>query len=94
MALEIVWTQEAKAALAEIITSLEEYQDDRLLRRFSQQLDKKLVLVKQHPQMYQKSDRLEGARRCVIDTYYSFLYSHDSIFIYILTLYDNRRRPK
>lgn len=43
--------------------------------------------------MYQKSDQLEGARRCVINKYYSLLYSYDTTFAYVLTLLDNRRKP-
>jgi plasmid stabilization system protein ParE len=94
VALEIIWTKEAKAKLTEIIASLEEYGNDRLLQRFSQQLDKKLELIKEHPQLYQKSDRLEGTRRCTIDKYHSLLYGHDSIFVYIITLWDNRQKPE
>ena len=94
MALEIIWTKEAKVKLAEIITSLEEYGNNQLLQRFSQQLDKKLELIKDHPQIYQKSGRLKGARRCVIDKYHSLLYSHDRMFVYILTLWDNRQNPE
>jgi len=94
VALEIIWTKEAKSKLTEIIASLGEYGNDQLLQRFSQQLDKKLELIKVHPQLYQKSDRLEGARRCTIDKYYSLLYSHDDIFIYILTLWNNRQNPE
>jgi plasmid stabilization system protein ParE len=94
VALEIIWTKEAKAKLTEIIASLEEYGNEQLLQRFSQQLDKKLELITNHPQLYQKSDRLQGVRRCVIDKYHSLLYSHDSIFVYIITLWDNRQKPE
>ena len=94
MALEIIWTKEAKAKLTEIIAFLEEYGNDQLLHRFSRQLDKKLELIKEHPQLYQKSDRLEGARRCTIDKYHSLLYTHDNIFAYIVTLWDNRQKPE
>lgn len=91
MALDIIWTREAKDRLAETIKYLEDSGSERMVQQFSRQLDKKLELAKVHLQMYQKSDRLEGARRCVIDKYYSFLYSHDQIFLYILTVYDNRQ---
>ena len=91
MALDIIWTREAKDRLAETIKHLEDSGSEQMLQQFSRQLDKKLKLVKVYPQMYQKSDRLEGARRCVVDKYYSFLYSYDQIFLYVLTVYDNRQ---
>ncbi len=93
MALEIIWTREAKEQLAEIITFLESDGGERMLQHFSHQLDKKLELVKDQPKMYQKSDRLEGVRRCIVDKNYSFLYSHDNLFVYILTIYSNRQKP-
>jgi plasmid stabilization system protein ParE len=94
VALEIIWTKEAKVKLAEVIATLEEHGNNQLLKRFSQQLEKKLELIRNHPQIYQKSDRLKGTRRCVIDKYHSLLYSNDSIFVYILTLWDNRQNPE
>lgn len=73
MALEIIWTKEAKVKLTEVIASLEEHGNNQLLKRFSQQLEKKLELIRDHPQIYQKSERLKGARRCVIDKYHNLI---------------------
>ncbi len=94
MALEIIWTKNAQEQLTETIAYLEALGNESLLRRFSQQLEEKLELIKDDPQLYQKSDQLEGARRCVVNKHYSVLYSHDRIFVYVLSLFDNRRRTK
>ena len=94
MALEIIWTKEAKDQLAEVIASLEAYGNEQLIHRFSRQLDKKLELIKEHPQIYQKSDRLKGVRRCVIDKYRSFFYSYDEVFIYIITFWDDDKKSR
>ena len=91
MALDIIWTKEARAGLADSIAFLEKRGNETLLQQFSQQLEKKLELIKEYPQLYQKSDRLEGARRCVIDKHHSLLYSYDRVFIYILALWDSRQ---
>lgn len=93
MALEIIWTKEAKDQLAEVIASLEAYGNEQLLHRFSQQLDKKLELIKEHPQIYQKSDRLNGVRRCLVDKYRGFFYSHDAVFVYIIAFWDGDKQP-
>ena len=94
MALEVIWTKNAQEQLTEMIAYLEASGNDSLLRRFSQQLEEKLELIKDYPKLYQKSDQLEGARRCVVSKHYSVLYSHDSVFVYILSLFDNRRPTK
>ena len=94
MALEIIWTKNAQQQLTETIAYLEGLGNESLLRRFSQQLEEKLELVKDYPQLYQKSDQLEGARRCVVNKHYSVLYSHDRVCVYILSLFDNRGRTK
>ena len=93
MALEVVWTKNAQQQLSETITYLEDIGSELLLQKFSQQLEEKLELIKDYPQLYQKSDQLDGARRCVVNKHYSLLYSHDRIFIYVLSLFDNRKRP-
>ena len=94
MALEIIWTKEAKKQLEEVIASLEEYGNEQLMQRFSRQLDKKLELIREHQQIYQKSDRLKGVRRCVIDKYRSFFYSYDEVFIYIITFWDDDKKSR
>ena len=73
MALEVIWTKNAQQQLTETITYLEDLGSESLLRRFSQQLEEKLELIKDYPQLYQKSDQLEGARRCVVNKHYSIL---------------------
>ena len=45
MALDIIWTREAKDRLAEIIEYLEDSRSEQMLQQFSRQLDKKLKLV-------------------------------------------------
>ena len=45
MALDIIWTREAKDQLAEIIEYLEDSGSEQMLQQFSRQLDKKLNLV-------------------------------------------------
>ncbi len=92
MALEIIWTKNAQEQLTETIAYLEASGNETLLRRFSQQLEEKLELVKDYPQLYQRSDQLGGARRCVVNKHYSLLYSHDRVFVYVLALFDNRSR--
>lgn len=67
MALEVIWTKNAQQQLTETITYLEDLGSESLLRRFSQQLEEKLELIKDYPQLYQKSDQLDGARRCVVN---------------------------
>ncbi len=94
MALEVIWTKNAQQQLTETITYLEDLGSESLLRRFSQQLEEKLELIKDYPQLYQKSDQLEGARRCVVNKHYSILYSHDRVCVYILSLFDNRGRTR
>ena len=94
MALEIIWTKNAQEQLADTIVYLQTLGNEQLLQRFSRQLEGKLQLIKDHPQLYQKSDQLEGARRCVVNKYYSLLYSYDRVFVYVLSLLDNRSRPE
>lgn len=90
MALEIIWTKESKEQLVKAFTSLEASGNDHSLQRLSRQLKRKLDLISEYPQIYQKSERLNGVRRCILNKHYGFLYYYDAIFIYIITFLDMR----
>ena len=58
MALEISWSEEADANLAEIITYLQKNWTDRELKRFSKTLEEKINLISEYPLLYKQSERL------------------------------------
>jgi len=81
VALEIIWTKEAQKQLSDIITLYEDQNNQSFLKQFSRQLEYKLKLISEHPRMYQKSDRLNDTRRCLLNRYHSLYYTHDQVYI-------------
>ena len=94
MALEISWSEEADANLAEIITYLQKNWTDRELKRFSKTLEEKINLISEYPLLYKQSERLHGTRECVITKHNTLFYIVDKTTIYIVSIWDNRQNPE
>ena len=94
MALEISWSEEADANLAEIISYLQKNWTDRELKKFSKILEEKINLISEYPLLYKQSERLLGTRECVITKHNTLFYIVDKGSIYIVSIWDNRQHPE
>ena len=63
MALKIVWTKRAIAGYDSIITYLEEQWTEKEVRNFVQQTDEFFRLLKEYPEMLQKTEKHKNVYR-------------------------------
>ena len=91
---KIVWTDHAFAELKEIITYLESNWTSKEISRLFKKIEKSLAQIVRNPSMYPKTDRRESVRRAVLTRQLTLYYKTDNNYIYILSLFDNRRNPK
>ena len=55
MALKIIWSDEAKESLAQILSYLEENWTEKELSSFARILEKQLLIISNKPRTYKKS---------------------------------------
>ncbi|MBI2968167.1 MAG: type II toxin-antitoxin system RelE/ParE family toxin [Bacteroidetes bacterium] len=91
---KIVWSNEARDNLSQIIDYFEEKWTERELKKFFQRLEKIINLISQNPRLFMLTKKRKNVRRCVLSKQTSIYYKFDSERIFIITLFDNRQNPK
>ena len=91
---KIIWTDHALAELKEIINFLESNWTRKEISRLFKKIEKSLAQIGRNPAMYPKTDKRESVRRAVLTRQLTLYYKTDKNYIYILSLFDNRRNPK
>jgi plasmid stabilization system protein ParE len=94
MALKIMWSDEAKESLANIIAYLQENWTEKELSSFAKILEKQLSIISNKPRTYKKSERLLGTRECLLSKHNSLFYTADKNNLHIVTLWNNRQEPE
>jgi len=61
--------------------------------RFIEQLNERIELIRQNPELYPKSNLKIGLHKCVVSKQTSLYYRHDSKTVTVLTIFDNRQDP-
>ena len=93
MALNIVWSDESKESLANIIAYLQEHWTEKELGAFARIFEKQLSIISAKPRTYKESERLSGTRECLLSKHNSLFYIADKKNLHIVTLWDNRQEP-
>ncbi len=91
MALEIVWTDEAKNQLDEIIAYLEENWTEREISKFFVRLEECLAEISQNPNRYKDSQRKQGTKEFQHSKHTTIFYSYDKEVVNVLLLWPNRK---
>ena len=63
MAFEVVWTERAKAGFNQIVEYLEKHWTEKEVEQFVDQCFEFLELLKQHPEMLQKTNKYKNVHR-------------------------------
>jgi plasmid stabilization system protein ParE len=93
MALKVIWSDEAKESLQNIVTYLEENWTKKELNSFSGILENQLSIICNNPKTYKKSERLLGTRECLLTKHNSLFYMANKENVLIVTVWDNRQEP-
>lgn len=89
MALEIVWSDEAKEGLDNIIEYLENNWTDREIRRFFSRLEECLEKIKEAPHRQKDSLRKSGAKEYQHSPQTTIFYTYDEQVVNILRVWTN-----
>ena len=90
---EIVWTDEAKQGLNNIIRYLETHWTEKELKKFFKRLEKAIKLVSERPELFSASGTKSGVRIFVFIKQVSLYYKEENDKVFIVSLFDNRMDP-
>lgn len=93
MALEIVWADEAREGLEEVIEYLEINWTEKEIRRFFNRLEECLEKIKEAPGRQKDSQRKPGAKEYQHSPQTTIFYTYDKKTINILRIWTNVKDP-
>ena len=91
---KILWTDFALKELEKTIEYLEENWSEKELRNLAENIEEKLALISQNPNLFQASGHKKEIRRVVILTYNKLYYRVTNEQIEIISFFSNRQSPK
>ena len=91
---KILWTDFALKELEKTIEYLEENWTEKELRNLAENIEEKLALISQNPNLFQASSYKKDIRRVVILTYNTLYYRVTEEQIEIISFFSNRQNPK
>ena len=93
MSLEIHYTPKAKKSLQFLYTFIEDKFGKRRADKFIREAEKTILLLKEQPYLFKKSELGERIRLGLITRYTSFLYEVTDTRIILHFFWDNRQEP-
>lgn len=94
MATQVRWTPYALEELQEAYDYMELKWTEKEIVNFSVELDEKLALALQNPNLFQVALSKSQVRRMVVRRIYSLYYREENGGIEVLSFWDNRKNPK
>jgi len=91
---KILWTDFALKELEKTIKYLEENWTEKELRNLAENIEEKLALISQNPNLFQASNHKKEIRRVVILKYNTLYYRIENEQIEIISFFSNRQSPK
>jgi plasmid stabilization system protein ParE len=91
---KVVWSENSLSELKEIIEYLESNWTGKETSKFFKKLEKTIKQISINPLMFPKTEKKESVRRCVLSKQLTLYYQTDTNYLYIISLFDNRRNPK
>ncbi len=89
---KLIWSEEAKNNLSEIIDYLEERWTEKEISQFLKKLNHQLDLIRHNPKLFPKVNR-KGVRKSVLSKQVSIFYKSNRKEINILFIFDTRQNP-
>ena len=90
---KLVWSDEARYNLIQIITYLEQNWTIKEIKKFTVLLDKQLSRIQNYPFLFPESDKNKNFRKSVLSKQISIYYRVNNFDIQIYALFDNRQNP-
>ena len=91
---KILWTDFALKELEKTIEYLEENWTEKELRNLAENIEEKLALISQTPNLFQASNYKKEIRRVVIFKHNTLYYRIENEQIEIISFFSNRQSPK
>ena len=91
---KILWTDFALKELQKTIEYLEENWTEKELRNLAENIEEKVALISQNPNLFQASSHKKEIRRVIILTYNTLYYRVKNDQIEIISFFSNRQSPK
>ncbi|REE01586.1 type II toxin-antitoxin system RelE/ParE family toxin [Marinoscillum furvescens] len=93
MALNVIWTEEAKNSLSDIILYLEENWTEREIRKFFVRLEECVELIALNPQRAKDSLRKPNTKEFQHSVNTTIFYQYDEVNVVILKVWANAQNP-
>jgi plasmid stabilization system protein ParE len=90
---KVVWSDNALSELKEIIGYLETNWTNKEISKFFKKLERSIKQISINPLMFPKTEKRESVRRCVLSKQLTLYYHVDTNYLYIISLFNNRRDP-
>ncbi|OYU83958.1 MAG: hypothetical protein CFE24_08845 [Flavobacterium sp. BFFFF2] len=90
---KILWTDLALKELEQTIQYLEEYWTEKELRNLAQNIEEKLMLISQNPNLFRTSVYKREIRQVVILKYNTLYYRVNNEQIEVISFFSNRQSP-
>ena len=90
---KVVWSDNSLSELKEIVGYLETNWTNKEISRFFKKLERTIKQISINPLMFPKTEKRESVRRCVLSKQLTLYYQVDTNYLYIISLFDNRRNP-
>ena len=94
MARKIIWTENAKEDLREIISYLKHEWSNQVAENFVDDCYSRIHLIAQFPYIGVASGKIKSVRRIFITKHNSIYYFADENEIFLLDFFDNRQSPQ
>jgi len=90
---KVVWSDNSLSELKEIVGYIETNWTNKEISRFFKKLERTIKQISINPLMFPKTEKRESVRRCVLSKQLTLYYQVDTNYLYIISLFDNRRNP-
>ena len=92
MALKVLWTPLAIEQLKSTLNYLELHWTNREMQHFVRNLDKRIELIRNYPELNRISERYPGTRECFVSKHNTLFFILEKDAIRIVTFWNNSQR--
>lgn len=94
MAYKIIWTENAREDLKEIVNYLQEEWSHHIAEEFIVELYLKLELIRKYPNTGKASQNIQSIRRILITKHNALYYMVNETELILLDFFDTRQNPE
>ena len=90
---KVIWSENSVKELESIITYLEDNWSEKEIRKFIQQLNDRIHLIKSYPRIFPSSPKSNKVRKAVLNKRTTIFYRVAPDVIELLSIFDSRQDP-